>query len=314
MKLFLIFLLTIPNLILAQKNYAPLGAEWNYEGYSAPNVENSLPCEGNHLQFKVELEKEIDGKNCSVIYGYKSTNINTDFEFSGDSLIVWEDNGKIFFYQNNEFYPMYDFTAEVGDTITHFDPNNNSMFSILHDPNNDAMPFEFQFVVYQVGEIEISEQTYKLQWTLPIWIDYCKAIGPMIENIGSTSHGLTGDFCSYPAAGCFGGLQCYTNNEIEYITDEEFHDNNPACGIINSSDDIFETHEILIYPNPTFDRIYLSNQYIGASFVLFSIKGQLIKKGKFTEFIDVSKLNSGMYFLKLDLTSLESKTIKLYVK
>ena len=38
--------------------------------------------------------------------------------------------------------------------------------------------------------------------------DYNKDLGVVIEDIGSTGHGIIGEMCCYPAKGCFGGLQC----------------------------------------------------------------------------------------------------------
>ena len=65
MKQLTFILIFLPTIIFCQKQYATLGATWIYEG-------QEIQCRGNHLQYIVESEIDIDGKDCSVIYSYNA--------------------------------------------------------------------------------------------------------------------------------------------------------------------------------------------------------------------------------------------------
>lgn len=55
--------------------------------------------------------------------------------------------------------------------------------------------------------------------------------------------------------------------------------------------------EVNIYPNPVISRLYVSNAI--ERFAIFNNQGQLIKKGLYSDNIDVGDLQEGIYFLKL---------------
>jgi hypothetical protein len=55
-----------------------------------------------------------------------------------------------------------------------------------------------------------------------------------------------------------------------------------------------------IYPNPTSDYINISSEYLDNDFKIYSILGQVVKKGKITSSkITVSDLSTGSYILKV---------------
>jgi hypothetical protein len=58
---------------------------------------------------------------------------------------------------------------------------------------------------------------------------------------------------------------------------------------------------VKIFPNPTTDKIYIPKQFVKAPFKIFSITGTEVMKGFITDnYIDLSKLEKGIYFLKIE--------------
>jgi len=72
-------------------------------------------------------------------------------------------------------------------------------------------------------------------------------------------------------------------------------------------------NDILIYPNPALNKIYVSNSTNSKIAYIWNLKGQLILKKDIdkNKFIDVSNLKSGVYIISLDNTSRGRSFLKL---
>lgn len=71
-----------------------------------------------------------------------------------------------------------------------------------------------------------------------------------------------------------------------------------------------EPSELQIYPNPVSAELKLvgPTKYFGSDFVIISENGELVKKGKLSQSIDVSSFAQGTYFLRI---SREDETIEM---
>jgi len=71
-----------------------------------------------------------------------------------------------------------------------------------------------------------------------------------------------------------------------------------------------------IYPNPVLNKIILPGKFVAQNYAIYSITGQLIKKGKLnTSEIQISDLHQGLYFLQIrDYKSDKSMIFKLIKK
>ncbi len=83
-----------------------------------------------------------------------------------------------------------------------------------------------------------------------------------------------------------------------------YNDNMPDIGMYeyeNSLGLFLNTSKnLIIYPNPTKDIIYISDKYMNDSYQIISINGRIIKKGKInSDKINITSINSGIYFLKI---------------
>ncbi|WP_264520107.1 M4 family metallopeptidase [Flavobacterium sp. N1994] len=88
-----------------------------------------------------------------------------------------------------------------------------------------------------------------------------------------------------------------------------------AAGLIDETltNSSAETLDFNLYPNPTESRLNVSLTDENATYEIINFLGQAIKKGKLSqEGIDVSELNSGVYFLKV--SSKQQSVSKKFIK
>jgi len=101
-RIFILFsILFICFSIKAQTNeFAPIGAMWNYEsGYECYDSTQHF--------FIVERDTIVAEKNCRLIRN----------QLSNKEEIMYEEDGKVYYYFQNQFRKIYDFSVNVGDSV-----------------------------------------------------------------------------------------------------------------------------------------------------------------------------------------------------
>ncbi len=85
---------------------------------------------------------------------------------------------------------------------------------------------------------------------------------------------------------------------------------NQYCTVL-SNQDLQPEQEIKIYPNPSSDRIHIITSQSLNSFIIYDTTGKVVLQDAVSnEQIDISKLHSGLYFLKLYTNDGHHKTIR----
>lgn len=291
MKIIALLTITLfPNFLLAQKKYAPLHAEWKYEGHS-------IDCFGFHQKFTVEKEILIQKKDCSVIFSYLWNNEIADWIPTGDSLIVWEDEKKVYFLSDTSFYLLYDFAPALNDTIYYFDPINKGLFSSTETENSQATPNQIACRITSIEEIEIeSGQILKrFQTENLLATPNCTELGYVLENVGSLSQGITGDHCYYVATGCFGELVCYRNDEIA-VNSDFYH-----CELFTDVEEAVLEDQIKVFPNPTKSDIFIEipDRLRPTEIEIVNLQNQLLVKREFTDRISLENFGKGVYLVSV---------------
>jgi hypothetical protein len=298
-------LIAIPVICFSQKSYAPLGAEWNYEGKSEfHSVE--IGCSGNHLNYVVEEELMVEGRDCSLIRAYRSTNLDTVWRYTGDSLIVWENENKVYFQQDSLFLLLFDFGAELGDTIIRYDPYRRGVFSgTFYEESDTTIREMIQFV----------SQILKVQTVSSLDPYYLYPDDRILEGVGSLSQSLPGDYFFYTANGCDGELICYNNGSIDYVTTNVFAPSHPSCDfnpIIDSVEDNID-NSIRVYPNPFNTSVEVEADSDIKLLRIIGIDGRILHSVSDQNYILTDNLTDGTYVLHI-ITSvgfLTKKIIKL---
>jgi hypothetical protein len=79
--------------------------------------------------------------------------------------------------------------------------------------------------------------------------------------------------------------------------------------ILSVTDNLFK-NTILVYPNPTNSIIHISTIETSTQVFLYNAIGQMIIS-KNSNTMDISTLDKGVYFLKVELKNKEHETIKI---
>ena len=96
---------------------------------------------------------------------------------------------------------------------------------------------------------------------------------------------------------------CVTNitSEPTYLVISPLSESNkPVWGTCpTASVDDQNQLDILIYPNPTSDIVYIDGNYTQLKVVVYDILGKQVMKESITNSIDISQLEKGVYILQL---------------
>lgn len=85
-------------------------------------------------------------------------------------------------------------------------------------------------------------------------------------------------------------------------------------GLISATD-YPNLNELLVFPNPTTHKIYISTDFQNYNYQLISLTGNIVLQGKLqTNEIDVSEIKSGIYILKLTDSKLSKESIMKIIK
>ncbi len=304
MKQLAIFLLLLPFFGYSQKTFAPLGAVWNYE-MKSEFVPSTNGCSGNHIRYRVVDELIVHGKDCSLI--------RTGNSFGFDSLIVFQDQDKIYFLQDTAFLLLFDFGAQLGDTIIIYDPVGRGLFSGFLSPRSDTTLIQFEMVVTDVTTRLVAGEDRRVltfESTSPIMGVFIRHFKVM-DGIGCVNEGFSGFFINTVASGCDGYFACYRNDSLYYQAriDNNIH---PGCEIVDTVDDDFDT-EIEIYPNPFVSEIHIDTDLSNYQVRLLDGNGRVVMQGDNATLLKTEQLDSGVYVLQMiiDEKIYNRKTIKI---
>lgn len=305
MKLSLILItISICRLLPGQDTtvFAPLGSTFYYSNWtSQPHVEL--------LKFVVEEEVILNGISARAIKFYAEEN-NMLVAKEELTKYVYTDGNKVYYWVEDDFYLLYDFGAQAGDTI--FSRIEDFPYSLSCFANFENGPFNFSYQIDSIGTIEINGEILRTQFVTPIyhtnqinWIIQ----SPVIERIGQitwTSYWWgTGEGCFL--GGSPGILRCYTDEDIFFKN--EIVEFNGECDQISAIETVFIDRPLL-YPNPTSGFILLPENSTLTN--IYSIQGQKIFAVTNNLQVDVSRLSNNIYIIQyqVDGTVYTSRFIK----
>jgi hypothetical protein len=271
-----LLLLTIPIFCFAQY-WAPKGAVWYYE-------QNDFvpPFYNNYVVHRSLGDTVING-DTSQILERRLIYVNSPGDTVGTKDIFYTkfDSNRVYVYYSpaNAFRMLYDFNAEARDTFQVFCPESETDSSIT-------------VVVDSISYLVVSNDTLKVQHVSQPNFEMCRMAGTIIEHIGWTGYMFPQHSWRDPPDG--GPLRCYEDSIIglyHRITSI------PCDYLVTDREEIKVENELTLYPNPSSGRVVIRLPLKVEKIQLFSSVGNLIREyGNETE-IDVSDLESGIYFM-----------------
>lgn len=265
--------------IHAQVNWE-VGMEWEYEvfGFVDPGFDKT--------KFTLSKDTIVDGENCFIL---ESETTSCTWRPLRD--IVYQDEHSIYYYhrQDSTFQLLYDFGAEVGDTIE---------VRLWQGHNNNAD--YIYFLVDTIEMIEYSNQMLK-KFTSKVGVFddgeyiFYDFYYDIIEGIGCT----TNLFYFFDNGYCDGlyveNIICFNHPSLGgYVV------NPKLCDLSTSiNDQLLIKPEVVIFPNPSIDQIFIESDLFYSKMIIFDVSGRQIFKDEFSDEIDVSHYDAGIYFVKL---------------
>jgi len=270
------------------QNFAPVNAQWHYQDFRSDCA--------NTFFIKIESDRDtvIEDKLVSVLEVYEnSINIPEGRNY------IFEENDKVYFYEDNEFKLLYDFTLEAGDTAIVNIPQNRTYYDF--SCNNGEFPLvnsKTKVIIDSISFVEIQGQQLKVFHTNVDDNDFdndCFNFGKITERIGS-EWGMFGWNCQQCLVVCIGHLRCYSDNLINYkIVSED-------CDFgINSSVSNLSNIKLKVYPNPTASNIIIDSEIEINAYKVYDLNGRLLleKSNRIENVVNTKSLEFGIYILEL---------------
>lgn len=277
----------------AQDVFAPSGAEWYYTFW------DSYPIFGppNEGYIKIWYDKDtiVQSKSCKLLKKYCTKNLGIFDNLLRDEIIYVNGDTVFRLADDNLFYELYHFNANVGDTIT------SRVYFLLEDKDTTL-----DFIVYSIGSAWINGIEKRALNLIPLGTTSPPIIyGGRIEispsyNVVETLGGTEYMFpwtSHWLDISLILGVRCYSDDFLGSY----------SSGIVDSCDyisDVWEEKEsyrdLDIYPNPSSDEIRLRNSADFTYYVISNQLGQGIQSGKIDAAkIEIRDLAKGIYFLKV---------------
>ncbi|MEM1119620.1 MAG: T9SS type A sorting domain-containing protein [Bacteroidota bacterium] len=211
--------------VYSQK-FAPIGSKWTYQSLGLGSSVMGFPVA---YQFRTEKDTTIDNRYCTVITGY---NLYEDgrWEPIGSEIVAASETGDtVYIYFKDSFRIIYDFTAEVGDTIAVINEKFGGLFRQSFIQND-----RFVYKIDSISSILLNADTLLIQYVsylsppadlTPEWgfgdgLDIASNTpGRIFEGIGALSRAAplgTSSDISYLPEGMPSYLNCYEDENSYY--------------------------------------------------------------------------------------------------
>jgi hypothetical protein len=281
----------------AQTEFAPTGAEWHY-CYASGNIIYS------HLNHTVsEKDTTVEENNCRVLKQY-----NDNSNIASEKYILNQKEGKIYYYYQNQFNLLFDFDAEVNDTIEfafiYKKRDNFPSLSYTYTDTIMSARFEVESITTNAQNLktfrtkildEDRDKVFDTSYFFPYTYTYTEKIGWHSEFMPKLDNGPN------PDVEIFRWLRCYSDADFSYVSNEWAATSLPCNYSIAMDISTPEDESIKIYPNPFSDNICVFS-HNGGYLEIIDISGKVVYYSKLSNGankISAGHLLKGIYLVKI---------------
>lgn len=309
--LFAIILFANCSKTFAQSNFAPVGATWYHSGfegvYKSVAVKDTLILGISCRQIKQRIYISWPGP----VYAMDLASTRDLYIYSNpDTVFCFND-------RINRFSPLFVFNVNVGDTVrlplfnapsacTYVSKDTTKLFEFIVDSVKNVI-YDGEILKTVYSKCIIPKDLYKFE--SQGWFYWGDSLNVYAEKIGSLKTGLL-PYCvgACPTLATMGcafprNLRCYEDDSIKvHLVDTCL---NPSWVPASLNEKTTSTQKIVIYPNPTNDKISLGFELINhqTKVIIVDVMGKKVFEKDFTKSstisIDVAEIKSGVYFVKL---------------
>ncbi len=292
-KLIIVIVLTLLMGEVKAQNWAPDGAEWYYS-YFNYSVEG-------FVKIQVAGDTTIEGINCKKLEKIMVKNdfINnvTDTNTIGYEY-MYSDEDRVYTYVNEQFYTLYDFSAQVGDT-----------WEIpMNDDLGDFCGESGEIIVEEIGTVTINNQELRKILVKPLddsflsfsYTNNGTGVAEIVEKIGPIASYMLPEPTCVADVHEGGELRCYSDNEFGYY----------STGVADQCDYVISVPNVeelncSVYPVPCNDilNIDIQENKLPLTITIYDLMGREVMSYQLKEKvnqINVERLNPGIYLIKSD--------------
>ena len=273
--------------------FAPEGATWNYSTW-VPPYPPSL------LVFISDGDTILNGHHCRILRFYQQEG-NELQQVESLNKYVYTDGNKVYYWVIDDFYLLYDFGAQPGDTI--YSRVEEFPISLSCFSDFDQGPFDFRYKIDSLGTIEIDGEILRTQFVSPIYTSSQSSweiVNPIIEKIGQNAISCfwwgRGQTCLL--GGIPGELRCYEDANIYFKNNTHF---DYDCDYLAGTSSIADT-DFPLFPNPTKDILILPES---ASIInAYNLRGSKVKTLINMDCMNVSDLPPDIYIIQYQINGM----------
>ena len=262
-------------------------AKWFYTPHAAFGPQDEL------VKIEVVGDTLIGDRVCSIVGAYRQNQF-----LPGSDLTVFyeEENEKVYFFEEDEFKPLFDFSTSffLGDTISYYIPENLEYYDISSSSGEFVTtgdPIKHRNVGEELVELPNGEELRIVSTEIvEATEENCFVMSSIIDGIGSM-RGLMGESCLQLTIGVDGFFRCFQSNTLNYTAVSD------GC-LLTSVDEITE-NEVSIYPNPTNDQLNIETERRFSEIKVFDVAGKLLLDQNFSNQINLGGFVAGLYLVEL---------------
>ena len=287
MKIKLTFLFAVLCLTgFSQVEWAPIGAEWYYtyrEGAFTPSA--------GYYKLGATKDTIIDSKKCFILTKQLVSSLGEE-SFQGQEYIYNDTiNNRVFRYLFGQFYLLYDFSKEVGDTI------------VIKEPLSAT---EYDSIVVKVDSISYDDYSDQVRLKSQ-YVSVIFDLRSKWDFFGKNTEKLGNQYYFFPTnqlecdGGCPQPLRCYSDKDLEY---HQYYSWLP-CDTIYTYSEMPDKLNLRIYPVPfeNFLTIETGTDFgKNCNIELFNNSGILVlRQSSFFDRIvlDMTHFDTGCYIIRI---------------
>ncbi len=273
------------------QTWCPPGATWYYEHFTwDPWLGGNI----SYLKYEYKADTIINGINCKKVDKYHQTLFT-------QSIYTYADNDRVYMLRDSIFYPVYDFTASVGDTMIIPGGIDITYNGFCNNPFGAAK-------IDSSGTMIINGESLRYICVSPTPTSQWGIHGKIIEKVGPSkgvlasfeptmvSYALCGVICPSPPVI---SLRCYSDDNFPLYTLGLV-----ACDYISSVSEYNNSNFIFLSPNPSnnFINVNYKKSIVPEYYQIMDITGKIIVSDNITEntfIINTEKFQNGVYVLCL---------------
>jgi len=292
----------------AQIEFAPVGAEWYYTYADGC-------CQKDYFSYIIsEKDTVVERNNCRVLRQYWQHMFENT---TSEKYIIKQEQGKVFYYYQDQFNLLLDFDAKVGDIVTF-----TFMYRHIEHHIFPAPPIKYTIlsVRYQVEDITIDDQNLKTFTTKgiddihygefyrpPDIYIYTEKIGlysvfmPMFDNMG------------HPDIKLYRWLRCYSDADLSFISDKWAATSLPCNHSVITGINTPKDGHSIIYLNPFNDHVFVVIKDEGKIEFIDAL-GKVVYHSELssgTNEISTNHFPKGIYFVKIRNKDNSIQTFKI---